>query len=169
MFLGTLSTSGRTLACNRYTGIGRRTTARQLDEVQLLALLWPCDVRGDEGVHERLEVGAPPLRQCIADLPLVVDALACELCADGRETLIQARLEAFDFVVFGAEVVAGSAAVSIGFPCSCMYVQLEEGVCDLQHEDVRVVVLVADQNGFARPSHAVLVVVLFQSLQARKH
>lgn len=46
--------------------------------------------------------------------------------------------------------------------------QLEEGVCDLQHEDVRVVVLVADQDAFASPSHAMLRVVFFQSLQSRK-
>ncbi len=50
-----------------------------------------------------------------------------------------------------------------------MYAQLEEGVCDLQHQDVWVVVLVADQNGLACSSHAVLIVVLFQSLQTRKH
>ena len=66
-------------------------------------------MRRDEWVHERLEVGAPPLRQCVADLPLVVDALTCKLCADRCEALIEARLEAFDLVVFGAEVVAGSA------------------------------------------------------------
>jgi hypothetical protein len=85
-----------------------RTAARQLDKVELLALFWSRDVRGDEGVHERLKVGAPPLRQCVADLPLVVDALACELCADGCEALVQAGLEAFDLVVFCAEVVAGA-------------------------------------------------------------
>jgi len=43
----------------------------------------------------------------------------------------------------------------------CEHVQLEEGVCDLQHEDVRVVVLMADQDAFASPSHAMLRVVLF--------
>ena len=43
-------------------------------------------------------------------------------------------------------------------------VQLEEGVRDLQHEDVRVVVLVADQDAFARPSHAMFLVVFFESL-----
>lgn len=32
--------------------------------------------------------------------------------------------------------------------------QLEEGVCNLQHEDVRVVVLVADQDAFACAAHA---------------
>jgi len=43
----------------------------------------------------------------------------------------------------------------------CEHVQLEEGVCDLQHEDVRVVVLMADQDAFTSPSHAMLRVVLF--------
>ena len=46
--------------------------------------------------------------------------------------------------------------------------QLEEGVCDLQHEDVRVVVLVADQDGLAAASHDMLVVVLSAWLEARK-
>lgn len=50
-----------------------------------------------------------------------------------------------------------------------MNAQLEEGVCDLQHQDVRVVVLVADEDGFARSAHAVLVVVLLEALQTRKH
>jgi hypothetical protein len=65
-------------------------------------------VRGDEGVHKGLEVGAPPLRQRVADLPLIVDALACELRADRRKTLVQARLEALDLVVLCAKVVAGT-------------------------------------------------------------
>ena len=51
----------------------------------------------------------------------------------------------------------------------CERVQLEEGVCDLQHEDVRVVVLVADQDAFASPSHAMLRVVLFQPLEPGKN
>ena len=113
-------------------------------------------MRGDERIHERFEVGAPPLRQRVADLPLVVDALAGELRADGREALVQPCFEAFDFVVFGAEVVARSACIQ--YNISTIYrlqkalkelmlvrnVQLEECVCDLQHQDVRVVVLVAD-------------------------
>jgi hypothetical protein len=65
-------------------------------------------MRRDERVHECLEVGAPPLRECVADLPLVIDALACELRADGCKAFIQPRLEAFDLVIFCAEVVAWS-------------------------------------------------------------
>ncbi len=91
----------------------QRTAAWQLDEVQLLALLRPRDVRGDEGVHEGLEVGAPPLCQRVADLPFIVDSLACELRADGCEALVQTRLEAFDLIVLGAQVVTRPAAVSI--------------------------------------------------------
>lgn len=49
-----------------------------------------------------------------------------------------------------------------------MGVQLEKGVCDLQHENVRVVVVVAYENAFASPPHAILNVVLFQTLQAGK-
>lgn len=75
-----------------------RTTPGQLDKVQLLALLWPRDVRRNEGVHERLEVGAPPLRESIADLPLIVDALACKLRTDRRKALVQPRFETFDLL-----------------------------------------------------------------------
>lgn len=70
-------------------------------------------MRGDERIHEGLEVGAPPLRQSVAHLPLVVDAFACELRADGCEALVQARFEALNFVVFRTEVVAGASYVSI--------------------------------------------------------
>lgn len=59
-------------------------------------------------VHECLEVGAPPLREGVANLPLVVDALAGELGADGSEALVETSLEALDFVGVGVEVVAGA-------------------------------------------------------------
>lgn len=61
-----------------------------------------------ERVHERLEVRPPPLRQRVANLPVLVDALAGELRADGRQALVEARLEAGYFVVVVVEVVAGS-------------------------------------------------------------
>lgn len=123
---------------------------------------------GDEGVHEGLEVGTPPLGQGVADLPLVVDALAGELRADGGEALVQAGLEASDLVVFGAQVVAGPG-LSVG--CAVCkeaegWVQLEEGIGDLQHQDVGVVVLVADEDALAGAAHAMLVVVFLQALQA---
>jgi hypothetical protein len=56
-------------------------------------------VCGDEGVHERLEVGPPPLRKRVADSPFVVYALARELCADRRKALVQPGLETFDLIV----------------------------------------------------------------------
>jgi hypothetical protein len=64
----------------------------------------------DEGVHESLKVRSPPLCQCIADLPLIIDTLACELCADRCKALVQPCLEAFNLIVLSAEVIAGSAA-----------------------------------------------------------
>lgn len=48
-------------------------------------------------------------------------------------------------------------------------VQLEEGIRNLQHQNVWMIVLVADQDPFARPTHAMLIVVLFQSFQPRKY
>jgi len=130
-----------------------RTGLGQLDKVEFLALLGPSDVRGDERIHEGLEVGPPPLREAVADLP-VAGLLALAQPAHGRQPLVQPRLEARDLLVLGPQVVAR---------------QLEEGVCDLQHQDVRVVVLVADQDALAGAPHAVRRVVLLQPLQPRRH
>lgn len=95
-------------------GSKERTAARKLDEVELLALLRPGDMGRDERVHERLEVGAPPLCQCVANHPLVIDTLSCELRANWCKALVQPGLEALDLVVFGAKVVTrASVAVSI--------------------------------------------------------
>ena len=65
-------------------------------------------MRGEERVHERLEVGSPPLRKSIANLPSVIDAFTRELCADGCEALVEAVFKAVNLVVFGEEVVAWS-------------------------------------------------------------
>jgi hypothetical protein len=108
MFFGTLSTSANVVSIGFYSGRNQHTATGKLDEVELLALLGPGDMRRDERVHEGLEIGSPPLRQCVANLPLVVNALACELRANWCEALVQPRLEAFDLVVFGAEVIARS-------------------------------------------------------------
>lgn len=45
--------------------------------------------------------------------------------------------------------------------------QFEECIGNLQHQDVRMVMLMADQYSFARPSHAMQLVVLLQPLQSR--
>ena len=47
--------------------------------------------------------------------------------------------------------------------------QLEERVCDLQHQNVWMVVLVADQDTLAGTAHAMFFVVFFQSLQTCQH
>lgn len=49
------------------------------------------------------------------------------------------------------------------------YLQLEEGIGDLQHQNMRMVVLVADQNGLASPPHTMLVIVLLQPAQTIFH
>ena len=79
-----------------------------MNQIQLLTLLRPRDVRGQERVHERLEVRPPPLRQRIAHLPLVVDGLAAELGPDGREAFVETRLESGDLFVLRKEVIAWS-------------------------------------------------------------
>ena len=48
-------------------------------------------------------------------------------------------------------------------------IQLEKGICNLQHEDVWVIMFVADEDSLAGSTHAMFFKVLFQSLQAREH
>jgi len=81
-----------------------------------------------KGVHEGLEVGAPPLRKAVADLP-VTRLLAVAKTSDGSQPLVQARLESLNLVVLGLQVVAR---------------KLEKRVCDLKHEDVRVVMFMTN-------------------------
>lgn len=99
--------------CKRKQRRGQHTLLGQLDEIQFLALLWTRHMSRQERVHERLKVGAPPLCQSVADVPILVDALAAELRAHRREALVQAGLESGNFVVILAEVVAGPAVICI--------------------------------------------------------
>jgi hypothetical protein len=122
-----------------------------VNKVQLLALLRSSDMRWDERVHEGLEIGSPPLRQRITDLPLFIDTLTTELRTNWSQALIQSNLEAFNLVILGVQVVSR---------------QLEEGVGDLQHQDVGMVMFVADKNAFASPSHSMSDIVLFKALEA---
>ena len=65
-----------------------------------------------------------------------------------------------------------SARTASSEQCKCEFggnVQLEERVGNLQHQNVWVVVFVADQDTLAGSAHAMFHVVLFQSLQACKH
>lgn len=48
----------------------------------------------------------------------------------------------------------------------CRYLQLEEGVGDLKHEDVRMPVLVHYEDSFDRSPHAEILVVVLQALQS---
>ena len=47
--------------------------------------------------------------------------------------------------------------------------QFKKGVGYLQHENVRVVVFMADQYTLARPAHAMFLIVFFQPFQSCKH
>jgi len=44
--------------------------------------------------------------------------------------------------------------------------QLEEGVGDLQHQDVGMVMFVTNKNAFASSSHSMSDIVLFEALKA---
>lgn len=83
------------------------TLLRQTNEVQLLALLRARNMSRKERVHEGLEIGSPPLRKCVANLPIVVNTFARELRAHWGEALIQSLLEALDFLVFVVQIIAG--------------------------------------------------------------
>ena len=136
-------------------------------------------MRRQEGIHEGLEVGSVPLRDGVGDGPLAI------CCGGGfaegtcrSEALVQALFEAFDLVDVVAEVVAGSTSVRrqhVRLLHYCnrkteveveMVSQLEEGIGNLQHQHVRVVVLVANQDALTRPPHAMFAIVLFQSSQS---
>lgn len=125
--------------------------SRKLNKIQLLALLGPGDMRWDERVHESLEIRSPPLRQRITNLPLLINTLATELCTNRSQSLIQSHLEPVYLVIFGLEVVSR---------------QLEESVGDLQHQDVRMIVFVTNEDALAGSSHTVLDIVLFEALEA---
>jgi hypothetical protein len=120
-----------------------------MDEVCLLALLWSGDMRGDEGIHEGLEVWSPPLGKTFSNFPvscLLTFAQAAHWC----EALIEASLETVDFIIFRPQVVPR---------------KLEEGIRNLEHQDMRVVVFMTNEDAFAGAAHAMLKVVLLQSLE----
>ena len=125
-------------------------------------------MRRQERVHERFEVGSPPLSQCVTDMPFIIHALAGKLCAYRGKTFVEPKLESLDFIILGLEVVARSARArqSKGRPRKRVSEgsQLEESIGNLQHQDVWVVVFMADKDALARPSHAMLFVVLLQPL-----
>lgn len=47
--------------------------------------------------------------------------------------------------------------------------QFEECVCNLQHQDVRMAMLVAYQNSLTGSAHAVLLIMFLQPLETGKH
>jgi hypothetical protein len=64
---------------------------------------------GDEWIHKRLEVGSPPLSKRVANLPFIVYALTRELGSNWGKSLVQPCLEALDFIVLCAKVIARSS------------------------------------------------------------
>ena len=61
-----------------------------------------------EWIHERFEIGPPPLSERVCNLPLIIDTLARELGPRRRQALVETRFEAFDLVIIGLEVIAWS-------------------------------------------------------------
>ena len=124
-------------------------------------------MRWQERIHERLKIRPPPLRKRIRNLPLIVDTLARELGPGWGQALVETGFEAFDFVFISVEIVAWSGDFTRVNLCRGRTrddIQLEKCVRNLQHQNVWVVVLVADQDTLAGSAHAMSHVVLFQSL-----
>ena len=93
-----------------------------------------------EWIHERLEIGSPPLRDRVCDLPLIIDTLTRKLSPRRRQALIEARFETFDLVFIGVEVIPWSGEIS-GSACTTRSrkvdvdmkadLQLKKGICNL--------------------------------------
>ena len=65
-----------------------------------------------EWIHERFEIGPPPLSERVCNLPLIIDTLARELSPRWRQALVETRFEAFDLVIIGLEVIAWSSKLT---------------------------------------------------------
>lgn len=133
-------------------------------------------MRRDEWIHESLEVGSPPLRKRVTDLPLVVHTLARELAADRSKALVQAGFETFKLAFVVVKVVAravcGSAnqlSSMVGEETEGVSEQFEKCICNLQHQDVRMAMLMAYQNSLTGSAHAILLVMFLQPLETSKH
>jgi len=85
------------------------------------------------------------------------------------------------FVVFGLEIIAWSVTHvrqlllegnRARYVLGCklrLHLQLEESIGNLQHEDMWMIMLMADEDTLTRSPHPILLVVLFEPLQPRKY
>lgn len=130
--------------------------------------------------HERLKVGSPPLRQAISDLPLVVNAMGrVELARiDGRrEAVVESALEPLDLVFAWLQIVARSIGPRSaykkgreeggGIEETKADAQFEERVGNLEHEDVRVSMVMHDEDPLDGAAHTKVFIVILQPLQTR--
>jgi hypothetical protein len=107
------------------------------------------------------------LGETVADFPVVVNAMrGVKLTRIGRrcEAFVKKAFESFDLVLSRFQVVTWAATCKSAKHqrafCGENW-QFEEGVGDLEHEYVRVTVVVHDEDAFDRASHSkVLIVVL---------
>lgn len=101
------------------------TLLREADEVQLLALLGPGDMARQERVHESLEVGSPPLRKCIANFPVIINAFARELRSHRCKALVQALLETFNLIILRLQIITWPER-QLAVNCEFMQLNLKE-------------------------------------------
>lgn len=166
----------------------KRTPFWHLDKKKLFAFFWFCDVGWDEGIlgkrqwaepqvkndvrptdHKSFEIGSPPLGQTVTNFPFVVEAVgAVELLRVGRrgETVVQAFFQTLYFVFARLEVVAWSVWMRLhgSMHWIMAHSQFEKGIGDLEHEDMRMAMVVNDENAFNGAAHAIILVVILQTL-----
>jgi len=159
-----------------------------LDKKKLFAFFWFRDVSWDEGIlgkhqwvepqvkndvvptdHKSFKIWSPPLGQTVTNFPFVVEAVgAVELLRVGRgsETVIQAFFQTLYFVLAGFEVVARSVEMGLHtfMHWIMVYSQFEKGIGDLEHEDMRMAMVVNDEDAFNGATHAIILVVVLQTL-----
>ena len=119
--------------------------------------------------HKSFEIGSPPLGQTVANFPFVVEAVgAVELLREGwgSKTVIQAFFQTLYLVLAGFEVVAWSVEMGLhtSMHWNMVYSQFEKGIGDLKHEDMRMAMVVNDEDAFNSAAHAIILVVVLQTL-----
>jgi len=100
-------------------------------------------------IHEGLKVGPPPLGKTLADFP-ISSFLALAYATDRGKSFVESKLEAFFFTILMPELLAA---------------KLEKGIRDLEHQNVRVIVLMANEDALAGATHAMVGKVLLEAFQ----
>jgi len=134
-------------------GNSQNLTFGHLHEEKFLALFRFGDVRRYKWIHKCFKVRTPPLGEAVPNLPVVVDPVGgVELTRVTRwgQPVIKTTLEALQLIFAGFQVVTR---------------KLEECVGNLKHEDVRMTMVVNDEDALDRAAHAKVFIVVLETLK----